>query len=151
MTAYEALQEPVAITYNIGSTTLTGGKYQNQQSPACGYSEVVTVPDLPPWVTHNAETADFTIGQTSDATLIGEHVFTIISEIQMPTNYTRSQFTTKTLEYEMTIIVKPCLLEDIIVAKIDKFSYTIGELDSDSDPYDFIQVPQCNYDMSVSV
>ena len=41
------------INYNIGTSTITDGEYKFLQSPICGYSETVTVTNLPIFANHN--------------------------------------------------------------------------------------------------
>ena len=75
------------ITYRIGDPDITDGPYIFTEDPVCNYPETVTLTDLPLWAQHNENTSDFTIPQTGDLSLIGEHVVTISSEIRVPTDY----------------------------------------------------------------
>ena len=69
------------IEYFIGTPTLTGGPYEFEQSPMCGYAETVTITNLPNFVQHNEANADFTIPANSDLALIDEYTVTIKAEI----------------------------------------------------------------------
>lgn len=79
--AYEAVLVAGPITYRVGEPAVTDGAYSFLQTPACGYPESLTVTDLPAWVAHNEDAAEFTIAENGDVSLIGEHVATIKSEI----------------------------------------------------------------------
>ena len=64
--------------------------------------------NLPTFATHNAGTTDFTIPQTTDLALIGEYIVTIKSEMQVPTDHTKSAFTPWVVEYTFPIRMQPC-------------------------------------------
>ena len=69
------------INYNIGTPTMTDGPYEFQQTPMCGYTETVTLTNLPSFADHNTASADFTIPASSVLSLIGEYIVTIKSVI----------------------------------------------------------------------
>ena len=68
---YTATTNVTSITYNVGAPSLTDGHYVFEQSPFCNYPEIVTVTNLPAFATHNKDSADFTILETTDLNLIG--------------------------------------------------------------------------------
>ena len=109
---YTATLEVVDISYNIGGTSLDNvSPYIFFENPVCNYPEMVTLINLPTFVTHNAATNDdFTVPVTSDLSLIGSYPVTIRSEILVPDDYTQSTFTPKFVEYEFIVFIEPCLV-----------------------------------------
>ena len=93
---YTATLEVANISYNIGAPDLLNvGPYVFDEDPVCNYPEIVTLTDLPVFVTHNAPASDdFTVLQNSDLSLIGSYVVTIRSEISVPDDHTKTTFTT---------------------------------------------------------
>lgn len=89
----------------MGSPELINvGSYIFMQDPQCKYSEVVTLTNLPTFVTHNAPNSDdFTIPQTTDASLIAAYTVTIRSEISVPDDYSKTTFTTMSAEHDFII------------------------------------------------
>ena len=66
----------------LGTRKDNVGPYQFDQDPACGYSQTVTIDNLPAFVSHNAPiSSDFSIEQISDVSLVGSYPVTIRSEI----------------------------------------------------------------------
>ena len=55
---------------------------------ACGYTETITVSNLPPFAVHNQANADFTVPQTSDLSLIGIYTVTVQGAISVPDDET---------------------------------------------------------------
>jgi len=85
--------------------------YIFDENPVCNYPEIVTLTNLPAFVTHNAPaTDDFTVPGSSDLSLIGAYPVTIRSEILVPDDYTQSTFTLKFVEYEFIVLMEPCLV-----------------------------------------
>ncbi len=69
------------ITYELGSTELAFGPYKFEQSPNCGYNQLITFQDLPQeFVTHNPVSRSFKIEQTLDQDFLGDYLVTIQSE-----------------------------------------------------------------------
>ena len=85
--------------------TLTDGLYVFDEDPVCNYPEIVTLTNLPAFVTHNEGSSDFTVPQTGDLSLLGEYPVTIKSEICVPDDYTQDTCTTKFVEYEFLVIM----------------------------------------------
>ena len=56
-----------------------------------------------------------------------------------------------TVEYAMSILVEPCVMQEITTAEIGAMSYTIGDSGIVSDQYVFTQVPACAYPMPITV
>jgi hypothetical protein len=83
VTSYSVSLEVVDISYNLGSAGLLNvGPYAFSQEPACGYSDVVTLKNLPLFVTHNTPvSSDFSIPMTSELALLGSYTVTVRSEI----------------------------------------------------------------------
>lgn len=70
------------ISYNVGAPELANiGHYTFDENSNCNYPETVTLTNLPGFITHNEDTADFTIPSTSDLSLLGSYTVTIRSEI----------------------------------------------------------------------
>ena len=57
------------------------------------YPETTTMINLPTFVTHNPDTKDFTVQKITNSALIGEYMATIISQICVPEDHTKSQCT----------------------------------------------------------
>jgi len=74
----------------IGDPTLYSPKYNFTQTPLCNYPETVTVTDLPAFAFHNVNSSKFEIPQTENLTLDGIYTVTLRSEIQVPTDYTKT-------------------------------------------------------------
>lgn len=83
--------------------------------------------------------------------LIGEHVVTIKGEILVPTDYTSTTYMPMTVEYPFSIFVEPCIITDFTTVPISKVFYTIGAQGVTSETYEFIQEPDCNYDVTFIV
>ena len=76
----------------------------------CGYSETVTVKNLPAFALHNQATSDFTILKNNDPSLLAEYVVTLKSEICVPDDHTQSTCTTMAAEYDFKIIIESCIV-----------------------------------------
>ena len=73
------------IRYAIGGSTMPNvGHYTFEEEPFCGYPETVTLTNLPTFLTHNEDSSDFTMQESSDLSLIGEYIVNIKSEIRWP-------------------------------------------------------------------
>ena len=108
---YTATQKVPGINYNVGASSLIKiGQYVFDEDANCNYPETVTVTNLPDFITHNEDSSDFTLPQTSDLSLIGTYTVTIRSEIQVPEDHTGSSFKTLFAEYDFVITVEPCLI-----------------------------------------
>ena len=140
------------ISYNIGAPTLTSPKYTFEESPPCFYPETVTLTNLPPFVTHNEATSDFTIPQTSDLSLIGEYIVTLRSEISIPDDYTMTTYTTLFVEYDFIIRMEPCLVTTYTdTTKVTAIVYNIGAPSLTDGLYVFDEDPVCNYPETVTL
>jgi len=116
-----------AIVYNVNQATLTDGLYVFDENPLCNYPETVTVTNLPDFAAHNEDSSDFTIQQNNDLDLIGEYTVTLRSEIQVPTDYTKTTFTTMFVEYNFVIQMEECIVNTYTADQvIDTISYNIG-------------------------
>lgn len=133
------------IEYSIGEPSKTEGFYAFKESPACNYPETVDVSNVPDFVTHNPETFDFTINRVNDVSLIGEYFVTIRSQIEMPKDHTRTEMMTLFDEYDFSIKVQPCLIDEFSVSPFEKMTYTIGERAKASPRFSFTQKPSCDY------
>ena len=73
------------IRYSIGSPAMPNvSPYTFDEEPLCGYPETVTLTNLPSFLTHNEDSSDFTVQESSDLSLIGEYIVNIKSEIRWP-------------------------------------------------------------------
>ena len=140
------------INYNIGASTMTDGTYKFQQSPLCGYSETVTVTNLPVFAYQNLANSDFTIPVSSDLSLIGEYIVTIKSQISVPDDYTQTNFTPMTVQYDFLIRVQPCIVDTysrVLVA--GPLNFNIGVPAKTDGTYSFGENPICDYTETVTV
>ena len=97
------------MSYTLGDADMTDASYANTQSPSCGYTETVTVTNLPSFATHNSGAQDFTIQKFDDRSKVGTYTVTITHTIQEPTDYTKTAFIEHKIEYDFTIeILDPC-------------------------------------------
>lgn len=110
MSTYVDTLQVGTIVYNIGQPDLTAGDYIFDENPQCGYPETVTITNLPVWATHNEPTSDFTIPKQTSLALLGFYTARIRSEIQVPTDYTQTVFTTLFVEYDFFIQVEECVV-----------------------------------------
>jgi len=65
-TSYTTQSVIQPVNYSLGDPTFAFGSYRFEQSPACGYSEVVQLTGLPSFVTHNAASRSFMLTKTED-------------------------------------------------------------------------------------
>ena len=84
-----------SISYILGGPDLTLGPYSFVQSPACGYSEDVTVTGLPSFITHEAVNRQFILVATQDFNFLKSFNVVITSTIRIlndnsknPTSFT---------------------------------------------------------------
>ena len=140
------------IEYLIRDPTLTDGNYAFEQTPACGYEQTVTIINLPTFATHNEADADFTVPETTDINLIGEYIVTVRSEIQVPTDHTKTTFDTKFVEYDFPLRVQPCQVanysRDLVVSSIRQ---NIGSPSNNYGAYSFGENPICDYTETVTI
>ena len=140
------------IYFNIAAPGKTDGAYSFGEEPICNYDETVTVTNLPVFVTHNSGTADFTLSQISDLSLIGEYIVTIRSEICVPNDYTKSGCTVMADEYQFSIFVAGCLVTNYYAStKVTRIDYNIGSPSLTDGFYEFEEDPACNYPEKVTV
>ena len=66
---------------------------------------------LPTFITHNEATSDFTVAKTDDLSLIGGYAVTIRSQIQVPTDHTKTDFKIMESEIDLLIRVEACLVD----------------------------------------
>lgn len=71
--------EASSISHAIRAPQKVFGAYSFSQTPICNYLEVVTVANLPTFVSHNPATSNFKINYLEDLNLIGEYVVSIKS------------------------------------------------------------------------
>lgn len=103
-------------------------------------------------MTYNDASNDFTIEHSNDLALIGSFEVRIQSQISVPVDHSKADL--KTLSSElltMTVKVEPCTLLNYDAKPLDKLSFTIGEPDTFSDQYAFIQTPACGYAENVTI
>ena len=74
--------------------------------------------NLPVFVTHNEASSDFTIQRNSDSNLIGEYAVTVRSEIQVPSDYTETSFTTVSGTFEFVIKVESCIVSSYTASQV---------------------------------
>ena len=128
ITTYAAAPIPGPIYYTIGDPGITDGTYIFNESPVCNYPETVTIsPTLPFWISHSLASSDFTIPQTADLSLIGEHTFTIRSEIQVPDDFTGDTTTMMFDEDTLVVRIEPCDILSFTTIPISKVVYIIGD------------------------
>ena len=140
------------ISYNIGAPTLTSPVYSFEEDPPCFYPETVTVTNLPAFMTHSEANSDFTIPQTTDLSLIGSYTMTLRSEILVPTDYTLTDFTTMFVEYDILVLIEPCLVTTYTdTITVTEIFYNIGAATLTDGLYKFDEDPVCNYPETVTV
>ena len=93
VSTYSRNQVAGPIYFNVGAPEKTDGAYTFGEDPICNYDETVIVSGLPSFVSHNSSSADFTLSEISDLSLIGEYTVTIRSEICVPDDYTNASCT----------------------------------------------------------
>jgi len=141
----------IELRYNIGAPALTDGNYVFDEVPYCGYPEIVTLTNLPTFVTHNGGVSDFTIPQNSDLSIIGEYTVTLKSRISVPDDYLKSSYTNHEVFYDFKVYIEPCLVttyaETLIVGPI---TYFVNDPTLIDGPYTFDENPVCNYPETVT-
>ena len=149
---YKANQIITVISYNVGAPTLVSPKYSFDEEPACYYPETVTVKNLPPFVTHDEAASEFTIAKNTDLSIIGSYTVTLRSEISVPTDYTKTSFTKKFVEYDFLILIEPCLVNSYVATTtVTEILYNIGAPSKTDGRYGFDEAPVCNYPEKVTV
>jgi hypothetical protein len=96
------------IRQKVGAPAKTEGTYSFVEDPVCGYPEIVTIENLPTFVSHNEDLNDFAIDSVEDLDLIGEYIVTIKSEICVPDDWTQTTCKKMLDQYDVKIIVEPC-------------------------------------------
>ena len=81
VTDYVASLQVIEIRYALNTPALTDGNYVFDEVPFCGYTETVTLTNLPVFVMHNLAASDFTVPKTNDPSLVGSYVVNIKSSI----------------------------------------------------------------------
>ena len=117
------------IVTNIGAPAqINVSSYDFQQSPNCAYPELVTVTNLPPFITHNDVDRSFSVPLISDLSLIGKYTAHIHSIISVPDDHLKSSYTPWVVEYDFDIYIGPCLV-DTYESTLDAgpISYRIGD------------------------
>lgn len=92
--------------------------------------------NLPAFATHNEASADFTIPQTFDLSLVGIYTVTVRGEIVVPNDEVsnRVEFS----EYTFEIWVEPCPLSDHLASpQLTDMYYTVGQPALVSSQYGF--------------
>lgn len=118
----------------------------------CNYAETVILTGLPPFVTHNELSSDFTIISNPDLALIGRYPVTIRSEIKVPDDFTGTSYTTFGDEFEMIIEIGPCVVNQYdATLTVPTLIITIGSATTTLGNYVFDESPFCNYPETVTV
>lgn len=69
--------------------------YEFTQTAACGYTETITIENLPSFVNHNDFARSFTV-LTDDYASVADYTATITSTIEVPDDWTQPTQTTFT-------------------------------------------------------
>jgi hypothetical protein len=69
------------ISYTLGDPAIDFGSYEFVQTPDCGYTETLSVANLPSaaYLTHNSVEKDFSVDQTLDSAFLGDYNVVITS------------------------------------------------------------------------
>ena len=87
---------------------MTSFNYGFEQVNACGYQETYEVTNLPSFVTHNTVAKDFTVF-TDNLEHVGSHTVTVVSTIQVPTDFTQATMNPISAQTEFVInVVATC-------------------------------------------
>ena len=77
---------------------------------------------------------------------------TLRSEIYIPTDYTSTDYTTMFVEYDILILIEPCLINSYTdTTTVSLIVYNIGAPDLTDGFYVFDEDPVCNYPETVTV
>ena len=108
---------------------------------------------MPSWAVHDDTKREFTVPQTSDIARVGAYPVSIASSIEVWDDYTKTTFTTHTTDSDFTIYIEPCLVDSLTpLNPIPNLEYTIGELlGVVSGAYEFVQSPDCGYDVDITI
>ena len=103
-------------------------------------------------MSHDPINADFSIDLVTDLSLIGEYFVTIRSEICVPNDYTNSDCTVMSDEYQMSVYIEPCLVTTYTdTITVTEIFYNIGAATLTDGLYKFDEDPVCNYPETVTV
>ena len=69
----------------------------------------------------------------------------------VPQDYTRAAFNPMSVTYNFSIFLEPCIVSNLSATLISKVEYMIGADSLTSQQYEFIQAPQCNYNLNYTV
>jgi len=142
------------IIYRIPADSITKGTYVFEDRPnLCGYDQTTTVSGVPFWAVHDNGNREFTVPKTSDITRVGAYPVTITSEIEVWDTWEKLSSTTHTADSDFTIYIEPCLVDALTpLNPIQKVEYTIGNfLGAVSGAYQFVQTPDCGYDVEIII
>ena len=151
---YEATGAMQDIIYRIPEASITKGTYTFEDLPnRCGYDQTTTVAGVPFWAVHDGTKREFIVPQTSDITRVGAYPVTIESSIEVWDDYTKTGFTTHTTNSDFTIYIEPCLVDSLApLNPIPDLEYTIGDfLGAVSGAYEFVQSPDCGYEVDITI
>ena len=115
------------------------GPYTFDEEPFCGYPETVTLTNLPTFLTHNEDSSDFTVQESSDLSLIGEYTVNIKSEIRPPKGPWKVKFHTFEVSYDFLVVIEPCIVDNYeVLEAAANIAYIIGFPDlRNVSPYSF--------------
>ena len=153
MNSYFDTVRVVEIRQVLFAPNFTDGNYVFEETPACGYPETVVLTNLPSTiVSHNEDTSDFTIVETSNFGDLGEYTVTIESSICVPTDHTQTACNTMSVNYEFKIIVETCLVTDFTATvKVVELRYNVGAPSLTDGTYAFEETPICGYQQTINL
>ena len=84
--------------------------------------------------------------------LIGEYTVTLRSEIQIPTDYSKTNYITLFVEYNFVIQIEECVIASYAATQlVPDLTMIIGDPELLSSVYIFDESPVCNYPETVTV
>ena len=102
----------------------------------------MTLTNLPASVTHNEAEADFTVPESFDISLIGQHRVTIRGEIRVPVDAQKSAYLTLFEQYDFLVTLQPCKIMDFFdKVRVIELRYNIGTADMTDGSYEYEQSP----------
>ena len=111
------------------------------QTPDCGYEQVITISGAPSFVTHDEVAKTFLIEPTQESD-VGDYTVTVKSSILVPDDASKSSFTEWNKSFSFTIVVEPeevCVPQYLYLDQsMGSVEYFIGSTANASKNYDFI-------------
>ena len=118
------------ITYRIGDPAMTvPSTHSFIDTPnACGYEQTIVINGNPTFFSYDDASNEFNIDETFSAFRVGTYTTTIQTTIQVPTDYTQTDFTVLTTLQRFKFYVEPCIVASLdLITPIADINWAVGD------------------------